>query len=211
MFVELNRYIVQRRGLLMAESTNEEDEWGEWWDARVAAMESVLDPSHDMVGHAPVPFHLGADIGGAADIVYFKRHLKGVVAATSELIGCDDQVENDLGNYELMICHRDDEEWGPEIISRLAYYTLEAKINPGDTMEMAGAAPEGSTIAAFLFFNYAIFQVRGRKAGLLLCMGITEDELKACRAGEREKVETTLKAAKIYPFTDLFRDSVLTK
>jgi hypothetical protein len=192
----------------MAESASE-DEWGAWWDARVAAIEQVLGPSYDLVGHAPIPFDLGADIGGAADIIYFKQHLKGVVSVTSELIGHDEQLQNDLGNYELMVCHRDDEPWGANIISRLAYYTLEARLNPGETMDIASAVPDDSTIAALLFFNYATFNVRGRKAGLLLCVGITEDELKACRAGKREKVEKGLKAAKVYPFTDLNRDSVL--
>jgi hypothetical protein len=194
----------------MAKSSDD-DEWGEWWDARVAAIETVLGPSHDMVGHAPVPFDLGADIGGAADIIYFKKHLKGVVSVTSELIGHDEQVQNDLGNYELMICHRDDEPWGANVISRLAYYTLEAKLNPGETMDIGSALPDDSTLAAFLFLNYATFKVRGRKAGLLLCVGITADELEACRAGKREKVEKALKAAKVYPFTDLYRDSVLAK
>src|SRR5947208_337975 len=83
---------------------------------------------------------------------------------------------DDMGNYELMICHRDQEDWGPNIISRLAYYTLETKIDPGETMDLGEAAPEGSTIAALLFFPYAKFTVRRRKAGLLLCMGITKDE-----------------------------------
>src|SRR5262245_28079337 len=188
----------------MAKSSDD-DEWGEWWDARVAAIETVLGPSHDMVGHAPVPFDLGADI------IYFKKHLKGVVSVTSELIGHDEQVQNDLGNYELMICHRDDEPWGANVISRLAYYTLEAKLNPGETMDIGSALPDDSTLTAFLFLNYATFKVRGRKAGLLLCVGITADELEACRAGKREKVEKALKAAKVYPFTDLYRDSVLAK
>jgi hypothetical protein len=185
------------------------DEWTEWWDARVAAIETVLGPCHNMVGHAPIPFELGGDVGGAADIIYFKKHVKGVVSVTSELIGLDDQVENDLGNYELMICHRDEEEWGANIICRLAYYTQRARLDPGDTMDIAEAAPEDSTTAALLFFNYATFKVRGRKAGLLLCVGITADELAACRAGERERVEEALKAADVCPFTDLYRDSVL--
>lgn len=51
--------------------------------------------------------------------------------------------------------------------------------------------------------------VRKRKAGLLLCVGITSDELELCRAGKREMVEKALKAAKVYPFTDLYRESVI--
>jgi hypothetical protein len=75
--------------------------------------------------------------------------------SSPELIGHDEQVQNDLGNYELMICHRDDEPWGANVISRLAYYTLEAKLNPGETMDIGSALPDDSTLAAFLFLNYA--------------------------------------------------------
>lgn len=187
----------------------DDNAWQEWWDARVAAIEGVLDKSEDVVGHAVIPFHLGGEIGGAADIIYFRRHIPGRVSVTSELIGCEDQVPNDLGNYELMICHRDDEEWGPKIICKLAYYTLEAKLKPGDTMDIGPAAPKGSTIAALLFIDYAQFKVRGKNAGLLLCIGVTADELEACRKGRRTDVEKALKKAGVYPYTDLYRKSVL--
>jgi hypothetical protein len=185
------------------------DSWRVWWDARVAAIEGVLGNSEAVVGHAVIPFHLGADLGGAADVIYFRQHLPGIVAVTSELIGCDDQVPNQLGNYELMICQRDDVQWGAGIISQLANYTLQAELKPGDTMDIGPATPEGSTIAAFLFNEYARFEVRGRRAGLLLCVGITEDELEACRKRRHADVEAALKSTGVYPFTDLFRKSVL--
>lgn len=197
----------------MPETTKVKDEWSEWWDARMEAMASVLGKADDVVGHAMIPFQMGADIGGAADVVYFRYHLDGVVCATSELIGCNDQVNNRLGNYELMICHRQNDEdgleWGANIISQLAHYTSEAELNPGETMDIGPATPKGSTIAAFLFFGYATFTVRERQAGLLLCMGITKAELKACRKGKRDLVEEKLKGAGVYPFTDLFRKSVV--
>jgi hypothetical protein len=105
-----------------------DDEWTLWWDARLAAMERVLGKSDDMVGHGVVPFHLGPELGGAADIVYFRQHVPGVVAVTAELIGIDEQLENEQGNYELMICHREDEPWGPDIVCQLALYTLFASL-----------------------------------------------------------------------------------
>lgn len=187
----------------------EDNEWQESWDARVAAIETVLGKSEDTVGHAVIPFQFGTDIGGGADIIYFRHHIPGRVSVTSELIGCEEQVPNQLGNYELMICHRDEEEWGPNLISRLAHYTLEAELDPGETMDIGPATPEGSTIAALLFLEYARFKVRGKEAGLLLCIGITGDELKACRKGRRADVEQALKRAGIYPYTDLYRQSVL--
>ncbi len=191
----------------MAEA--ETDDWQEWWTARVAAIETVLGPSDNIVGHATIPFFVGSDLGGAADIIYFRKHGPGVIAVTSELIGCDEQIENELGNYELMICQRDDVEWGADLISRLAHYTLRAELEPGETMDVGEAAPEGSTITAFLFCDYGQFEVRGRPAGLLLCLGITSDELEACRNGQTDNVLSALKAAGVYPFTDLERKSVL--
>lgn len=185
------------------------DEWHEWWDERVAAIDRVLGPHDGMVGHARIPFEVGVELGGAADIIYYRQHVPGMVAVTSELIGRDDQVPNEFGNYELMVCQRDDVDWGAELISRLAYYTLEAELNPGDTMDIGSATPDGSSIVALLFFDYARFEVRGRHAGLLLCIGITQDELDACQSGRRAEVEQALRAAGVYPLTDLFRESVL--
>ena len=180
-----------------------------WWDARISALENVLGKCDDTVGHGLIPFHFGPEMGGAADIVYFRNHIDGLVSVTSELIGCDDQLSNDQGSYELMICSRDSaDEWGANIIGQLAHYTLEAALEPGQTMDIGPAVPEGSTIAAFLFCDYGRFTVRDRNAGLILCMGITTDELAQCRAGNRPQVEKALKDAGIYPFTDLNRNSV---
>lgn len=186
-----------------------DDEWEVWWKARVAAMENVLGKSDDTVLHAVVPLGLAGGVGGAADVIFFRHHIPGRVCVTCDLIGRDEQVRSKLGNYELMICHRDDEEWGPRLISQLAGYTFQAKVNPGDTMGVGPAAPERSAIEALLFQEYARFKVRGRKCGLLLCIGITEDELDACLNDRREEVERALKEQEVFPYTDLYRRSVL--
>jgi Suppressor of fused protein (SUFU) len=185
------------------------DDWEAWWDARTTAMERVLGQRDGMVGHATVPLDFGTDLEGAADVVYFRHHLPGVVAVTSELIGRDDQAPNGLGNYELMICARDEVGWGASIISKLAHYTLGASLNSGETMDIGSATPAGSTITAVLFLDYARFDVLGRQCGLLLCLGITADELDACRAGRTSEVQAALKAKGVYPYTSLFRPSTL--
>ena len=189
--------------------TDAEDEWTLWWDARLAAMEKLLGKSHDVVGHGAIPFHLGADLGGIADIVYFHHHVNGVVSATAELIGNADQPPNALGNYELVICSRDNDDWGANIIGQLAHYTLESVLEPGQTMDIGPATPDGSTIAAFLFCDYGRFVVGDQNGGLLLCIGITARELDACRNGDRPRVEHLLKSNAVFPFTDLQRESVI--
>lgn len=185
------------------------DEWSLWWDARLAAMESLFGKAHDQVGHGMIPFQLGADLGGTADIVYFHNHVDGVVSVTSELIGNEDQIRNSMGNYELAICSRDEDDWGPNIIGQLAHYTLETTLEPGQTMDIGPATPDDSSIAAFLFYDYGQFTVRDQEAGIILCVGITADELHMCRNGDRPQVESLLESNGVFPFTDLYHKSVV--
>lgn len=190
----------------MARSDKPRDSWKETWDAREGALKSVLGETDGNVLHAMRPFVLG----GQADVLIFPKHLPGGrVAATCELLGEESQIRNSLGTYELMIAHRDQSDWGANIISRLARYTCDALLEPGHTMDIGSAAPKGSTITAFLYCDYARFTYRDQKAGLLLCLGITADELKHCMRGETATVLAALKAAGIYPYTDLFRRSVM--
>jgi len=63
-------------------------------------------------------------------------------------------------------------------------------------------------MAGLFFLSYRQFEFAGSKAGLLLCMSITADEMQACRAGKRKEVFAALKAAKVWPYSDLFRASV---
>ena len=190
-------------------SNEKPDDWNELWDARLEAMESVFGKSHDMIGHGTIPFNLGADMGGTADVIYFHNHVDGIVSVTAELIGNTDQVRNSMGSYELAFCSRSEESWGPNIIGQLAHYTLETALEPGQTMDIGPATPEGSTIAAFLFCDFARITVRNENAGILLCVGITENELDYCRNGGRQQIESLLKSNEMYPFTDLTRKSVV--
>ncbi len=172
-------------------------------------MESVFGTSDGTVSHARVPFQFGYDAGGRADVVHFREYVAGVVYATCYLVGSGDQIANCLGEYELAVCHRVEEPWGAELISRLAYSTLEARLEPGQTMDVGPFAPDGSTISALMFEEFARFTFHGKSAGVLLCIGVTADELAACRRGQRERVQRTLRAKGVYPFTDLHRRSTL--
>lgn len=187
----------------MTDTEHQHDERNLWRDARVAAMESILGTSDTVLGYGVNLSESNADL----EIIFFRNHLNGVIAATSGLIGCDNQIRNDQGNYELVICCRGNDEWGPNAICDLANYTLRAALNPGETMDIKSMTPDGSSIVAFLFCDFGRFKVRGRDAGLLLCLGITAGELSQCRNGNQRQVESTLKDAGIYPFTDLSRET----
>ncbi|HEY8751720.1 MAG TPA: suppressor of fused domain protein [Tepidisphaeraceae bacterium] len=181
------------------------DEWKQAWDVRKAAIESVLGPAEDTVLHATVPFHLG----GQADVLSFRGHITGRVFATCELLGEASQKRNLLGTYELVIAHRDDMDWGANVISKLARYTCDVRVQPGQTMDIGSAAPNKSSISGFFFDDYKRMKFNNEDAGLLLCIGLTADELAACQQGKRQVVYDALVAQGIFPYTDLYRASVL--
>lgn len=179
------------------------------WDERLTHLESLFGKTDDVVGHALMPFFLGPGVG-AADVVYFSTHIPGKLSVTAELIGCGDQKRSRLGNYELAIAHRTGEEtWGANLISRLAHYTLEDVLQPGQTMDIGPAVPKGSKIDAFLFYDYGRFVFREEPCGVLLCVGITEKEKKACFSGKMQALLKALHDKGVYPYTDLDRESVI--
>src|SRR4051812_21549661 len=104
------------------------DDWEEVWDARADAISAVLGKPHNEVYHAPHPFALG----GQADVLRFSGPAIGVAYVTAELSGKPDA---SYADYELMISHRTSEDWGPNIISRLAPYTQQAYLGSGETMD----------------------------------------------------------------------------
>jgi hypothetical protein len=186
---------------------DQKDTWQLWWDARQAALEAILGPADEEVFHALLPLYLGGD----ADVLRFHPPGMGVAYVTSDLIGDNRQLQNDLGNFELMICLRYGDNWAPNLISRLARYTFEAYLQPWETMEIGVALPEGSAITAFAFVPHARFKVLERDCGLLLCLGITADESKGFHERDPQFVVERLKQLGVYPFTELQRGSAVLK
>ncbi|MFO0919246.1 MAG: suppressor of fused domain protein [Planctomycetaceae bacterium] len=187
--------------------TERNDAWQKEWDARLAALEHKFGDSEDKIATSPVPIYLG----GGADVLLFKKHLDGVVYVTAGLIGDGRQKKTELGEYELMMCFREENDWAPSLLSRLAPYTFESALHPSDTMEIGPALPENSNIAALLFVPYAKINLNDKDAGVLLCMGITIEELEECKRNGSSAVLAMLKTAGIFPYTDIMRGCVLGK
>lgn len=154
--------------------------WEELWDARIEGMENTFGPHAPVVLHASIPFRIGQDLGGSPDVVPFPTFTKGTLYVTAELIGSE-QPENAMGNYELAVAHEGDEQWGVNIICQLAYYTLHTVLEDGETMDIGSATPDGSTIEAFLFRRIAQFDVLGKTANVICCVGISGPELAYAR------------------------------
>jgi hypothetical protein len=185
-----------------------EGNYVDWFDARKSVLEDLLGNADPAVLTSAQPVYMG----GGASMMIFREHVPGVTYVTSDLIGLEDQKPNRLGHYELMLCSHDESLWGQNLLSRLASYTLETALDPGATMDIESAVPEGATINALMFVECGLrqrtFKVRGLRSSLLLCLGITGEELAACGEHGSDAVLKLLKREKIFPYTDLIRPSV---
>ena len=174
-------------------------------------IKNILGKHSDTVLHSPVPFELGYEVGGGADVYVYKEHIDGEVYLTTDLTG-KSQIKNSIGNYELMICHPNQRDWGPNLISNLSYYTLESSLNSGETMDLgANFILEDSEIKALIFSKYSDYKLEGKRYGILLIIGITADELEWAKENSGENLIVKLKNAGVYPTTDLNRKSIFKK
>jgi hypothetical protein len=185
-----------------------EKDWKKVWNARSSALASVLGKPEDMVLHAIMAFQLG----GAADVMRFPAFVPGQTYVTAELTGADcGQKPTTIGSYELMVCTKCELKKAASLISTLARYTCEAELEPGETMDIGNFFGYG-TIRALLFTHPAenplTFEFLGQKYGLLLCIGITAEELAFGRSKGTEKLLQCLKMNNIFPYTIPDRASV---
>jgi Suppressor of fused protein (SUFU) len=178
------------------------------WDARIAALEDVLGKCDGTVCYAAAPMHRQ----GFADVLRFRDYTKGITYVTCDLIGNEKQVPNRWGHYELMICMNEENDWAPQFLSRLAQYTHEATLHPGDTMDIEDVRPPGSTVAAVIFARPEppadSFSVLGAPANLVLCIGITATEFAASKNFGSGVILRMLKDRSIYPLTMMQRESM---
>jgi len=186
----------------------ENDGWQKIWDARIAALTPILGKPGDMVFHAPVPFQLG----GFADVLPFPDYVPGATYVTAELTGEDvGQRPSSMGHYELMICVRRDLPKAADLVSKLARYTCDAELEAGQTMDLGDYFGD-STIQALIFTQprdeSVQFEFLGESYGLLLCVGITAEELAFGHSQGTEKLLALLKKHGVFPYTTPDRPSV---
>ncbi len=197
----------------MTTSQQPENEWTRLWNARLAALTPILGKPADGVYHAVTPFHFRDPAGGScADVVPFPSYLPGATYVTTELTGEDvGQLPSSLGHYELMICTQEESLTAVDFISKLANYTCDAELEAGQTMDINEFFGD-STLRAVLFTYPAeqpvYFEFLGERYALLLCIGITSEELEFARSGSRDELLALLKQHGVFPYTIPDRPSV---
>lgn len=201
------RYRLDLRLLTPSEALSVLLEWTRIWAARTSALINIFGPDEENLFHSVFPLRQG----GGADVLIFREYIDGVTYVTSDLTGPGNQgqIETEIGNYELMICTKVDSEWAAGIVSSIAAYTLEAALNPGDTMDMN--FPNTSKLKALIFVEPKLpaFRIWKREYGILLCVGITRSELEYAQEKGSEALLEVLEKNNILPYTDFDRNSMI--
>lgn len=218
-------FLKQRSGL-RANSKPEfsEEEYNRHCEAKQAALEKILGPMHEMVGHAIIPFQMGGDV----DMYYFPHGISGTGFATMELIEPDGSgpKPNRIGTYELVAFTKhplpdkevQDEEHPFNNIERqvcglfttIGLYSYQAVLNPGETCDIPGEENEPNK--CLIFDEYApdgkTFIINGSEHCLLLCLEVFPSEMEYAREHGSATVLKKLKDAGYYPYSDLDREPV---
>src|SRR5262245_47490220 len=109
--------------------------WQQYWDARKQFLESMLGSADDQIVTSFIPIYLGAEAGGKSDVMTFRNHVKGCTYVTAGLTGNSEQPETDIGQYELMLCTREESEEAPVLLADLSNYSLRTPIRRYDTID----------------------------------------------------------------------------
>lgn len=178
---------------------DEQDGWEATWDARQSALEAVLGKSGPRVLHAMIPFAFG----GFADVLEFPRLPGGVAYVTADMTGGDSgQRPNSLGNFELMICARRTSPTAADFIAGLAGLTRQRALQPGEILDCS--TKPASPFDAMLLTEWRTkrrFRFAGKDWGLLLCVGITRQDVLFARAHGSNRLLARLKRAGTFPFS----------
>jgi len=193
------------------------------YELKMAGLEAVLGKSHNMVGHAIIPF----DIGGSVDMYYFPNGIKGTGFATMELIQPDGSgsIPNRLGTYELVAFTKldyvqDTSATNPfnqierkicGLFTGIGNYSFQAKLEPLETCEFPQG--DGEPNLCLIFDEYKPdnkeFNIGTKKHGLLLIMEVFKDEMIYAMNNGTGKLIEKLKEKGHYPYSDLDRKSVI--
>lgn len=187
------------------------------------AIENILGPSAEMIGHAIIPFKVLAGMTfGSVDMHYFPHHIEGTGFTTMQLINPDGTgpKPNEKGTYELIAFTKqpfNDINQDPptafniierrmcENFTQIAGAAQEKTFNPYEICQISGSDGKPRYI---IFDVYKEFEMEGQKHHLLLCMEIFEEELVTVENFGHQGFMEMLKMIKIYPYSDLDRNWV---
>ena len=120
------------------------------------------------------------------------------------------RVTGSFGPYEYAFAHRDPKQtFGVGLISKLAVYSDDELVEPGNTMDLPRqASPRRTRLRGLLFSDFGRLD-DPLGTGVLLVVGLTHDELDRAKFGDSSEIDALLRTRDDYPYTDWRRRSLL--
>jgi hypothetical protein len=140
------------------------------------------------------------DAGGALNFltVGVERGERFVTYVTWDLFGHEQQKRGSFGRYELLATC-DDDQWCVDVLTKIGRLSLQALLEPGDTLDIGQWVDAGAPIQGVIFEEAFRAELLGEHCGLLRCIGVTRPELEfAVKRGTPALIER-LQRAHIYP------------
>lgn len=177
------------------------------YDSFVTALEKELGPKDPTVTHAIIGF----EFGGPPDVHYFRSApgVRGIFYVTSDLLFFKAQPKNSLGQYEMAVCVPAEDKWARQLLSKLSRATVREAFDEGHTADITAWVAAECPIKGLLFTKLVSFEFNQQSFGVLLCVGITRAEMDHSLAHDSVDLLSRLKAAGVFPVTDLNRASVV--
>jgi hypothetical protein len=153
---------------------------------------------------ASPPLHLG----GGVDVLSFAAPEGGYTYVTSGLSHPRFPQRFGAARFELAIHAREPNEWAPRLLARIGPTSAGLRYHFYDTLPLADGS---SRLGGLVFAPHEprAWSVVGDQRYLLMrCVGVTLDELAACRIAGAPTVLSAIERAGIYPFTDPNRPTV---
>jgi hypothetical protein len=97
------------------------------------------------------------------------------------------------------------------VMTVVARYSYEAVLNPRETAELPGEEGERGPCLVFDAWDAgrAVLEINGKPHGLLLCIEVHPAEMEYAMKNGTAKLLEKLKAARVYPYSDLDRPPVV--
>jgi hypothetical protein len=152
---------------------------------------------------------IGFDAGGPLNFCTIHAGAERFVTYVScELAVRKDQQPAAFGPYELLATC-DNERWVRRILTKIGEMSLEVTFGHGHTLDIAPWVPPRARIQGVVFERLCTARIDGVGYGVLRCVGVTRSELTFARTTGVARLMTRLRAAGVYPRTQLSRGSVL--
>lgn len=179
-------------------------------DKFYATLFAPLEASIGPIDPETITAILGFDAGGPLNFCTIGRNNAGALTTyvSCELAVRGDQIPAAFGRYELLAsCN--DEQWVRSILTSLARATMSIKLGHRHTLDIGAWVAPDHPIQGLILEREAMAVFEGTRYGVMRLIGVTRSELEFAVQEGVPKLLEILKAAGIYPNTDVNRKSVL--